>query len=343
VLIVVRLGLAAVLVVAGVAKLLDGDGSRRALAGFGVPARLVRPLALALPPLELAIGIALVPVETAVAAAIAAAVLFGAFAVAIGLALARGERPDCHCFGALHSAPAGPLALARNVALGALAATVAVAGPGDSLADVDATSAGIAVAVLALLTLVGLTWFAWQLFRQNGRLLERVAALEEAVGLEGPAAGPRLPRPQAGDPAPEFELPSLDGDTVTLAGLLERDLRVALVFTDPDCPACDDLLPELARIQRARASDLTVVLVGRGDPDANAARLNGHRAGRLLLQEENEVGSAYGVYGYPAAVTVDRGGLIETAPVLGAEPIARLLDDGDGGPPEIEVLPVSGR
>ena len=46
------------------------------------------------------------------------------FSVAIALSLARGRAPECHCFGQLHSAPAGPMTLARNAVLAALAVFV---------------------------------------------------------------------------------------------------------------------------------------------------------------------------------------------------------------------------
>ena len=49
---------------------------------------------------------ALVPAATAYWAAAAALVLLAAFSLAVGRLLRRGERADCHCFGALHSTPA---------------------------------------------------------------------------------------------------------------------------------------------------------------------------------------------------------------------------------------------
>jgi hypothetical protein len=59
--------------------------------------------------------------------ALVALLLMAFFAAAIGVTLSQGRRPDCHCFGQLHSAPVGWSALARNVVLAAAAAWVAVA------------------------------------------------------------------------------------------------------------------------------------------------------------------------------------------------------------------------
>jgi uncharacterized membrane protein YphA (DoxX/SURF4 family) len=123
-----RLILAAVFALAGAAKLADLAGSRTAVAGFGVPERLAGPAGTALPLAELATAVLLLPDATARAGAIAALGLLLAVSVGIRASIARGDAPDCHCFGQLHSEPAGPRALARNFALALLAGFVVVAG-----------------------------------------------------------------------------------------------------------------------------------------------------------------------------------------------------------------------
>ena len=126
----IRLLLAAVFAVAGIAKLRDLEGSRGAMKDFGVPAKLAGPAGVLLPLAEIAVAIALVPTVTARWAAVVALLLLLAFIWGIANALRRGESPDCHCFGQLHSAPAGPSTLARNAALALLAAVVVVEGAG---------------------------------------------------------------------------------------------------------------------------------------------------------------------------------------------------------------------
>ena len=71
ILLIARLLLAGVFAVAGAAKLTDLAGTRRALAGFGIPDRLGGSLALALPLAELAIAVALLPRASARLAAMA--------------------------------------------------------------------------------------------------------------------------------------------------------------------------------------------------------------------------------------------------------------------------------
>src|SRR5947209_15440906 len=105
VLLIVRLLLAAVFLVAGLAKMADLAGSRQALRDFGVPARLADPFGLLLPLAELAVAVALLPTISAWWGALGALVLLLLFVVGIGYNLVRGRHPECHCFGQLPSAP----------------------------------------------------------------------------------------------------------------------------------------------------------------------------------------------------------------------------------------------
>ena len=130
------LALAAALGVAGLAKLLDPRGSREAAMAFGVPDRLAGFVGRGLPLAELAIAVCLLPTATRWYAALAALGLLLAFSAGIARVMARGEAPDCHCFGQLHAAPAGWWTLARAGALAALAGFLVVAGrddPGSSV------------------------------------------------------------------------------------------------------------------------------------------------------------------------------------------------------------------
>src|SRR5262245_43391913 len=116
-LLLIRMGLACILAVAGVAKLADLDSARRSLAEFGVPALPARWLAYALPIVEIAIAASLLPSATAWWGALVAVILLLVFIVVIGYNLARGRTPACHCFGRLSSAPAGWNTILRNAAL----------------------------------------------------------------------------------------------------------------------------------------------------------------------------------------------------------------------------------
>ena len=60
-----RLSLALVFGVAGIAKMADPAGSRRALTDFGLPKRLVLSVAWALPAVEIIVALALIPLDSA--------------------------------------------------------------------------------------------------------------------------------------------------------------------------------------------------------------------------------------------------------------------------------------
>src|SRR4051794_10268799 len=101
------LALAAVFGVAAFGKLMDLEGSRAAVEGFGVERRTAGVLGIALPFAELAIAAGLIIAPLSRAAAVAALVLLLAFAAGVARAMRRGEAVECHCFGVLHSAPVG--------------------------------------------------------------------------------------------------------------------------------------------------------------------------------------------------------------------------------------------
>src|SRR5918998_1880730 len=217
VLLLARLLLAAVFGVAGVAKLADRAGSRRAATDFGVPAALAPALGILLPLAELALAVALILVSSAWWGAVGALALLLLFVVGIAANLVRGRKPECRCFGQLHSGPAGPKTLVRNGVLAAVAGFVVwegYNGAGPSavtwLAGLSAPQvAGLAFG-LALLIILAAQWLLLlNVLRQNGRLLRRVDALEWARGAGGAAPSPNGVEAQPpaglpiGDTAPE--------------------------------------------------------------------------------------------------------------------------------------------
>src|SRR5215203_5523354 len=218
VLLIARLVLIVVFVVAGISKLTDREGSRQAMSDFGLPAALAAPFGLLLPLAELAVAVALVPAATAWWGAVGALALLLLFVAGIGVNLARGRKPDCHCFGQLHSAPAGPITLTRNGVLAAVAAFVVWqsrdgAGPSAMGWMGELTAAQSIALILGLVgfaLLAGQWWFLLNLLRQNGRLLVRVEALEANRGADAAVPSANGTQQAAGLPvgsqAPAFSL-----------------------------------------------------------------------------------------------------------------------------------------
>ena len=353
-----RLLLALVFGIAGIAKVLDPAGSRVGLRQFGVPEWLVRPLALGLPLVEVSIAVSLVPNASARWAGLGGLGLLCLFVTGIGLNLARGRHPDCHCFGQLHSAPIGWPTLTRNGLLVGAAGLVAWQGPGLDAGSWLGTMTPIGwVAVAADVLVIGVVllegWFILNLTSQQGRLLLRLEALEGSTGTDRSANGAAVSAAQAvlpiGSPAPDFQLSGVLGETHTLRALLASGRPLMLVFSDPDCGPCNALLPELGRWQREQANELNIALVSRGDIDANLGKAREHGLGQVLLQKNREVATVYHYKGTPSAVLIGADGLIASLVVAGAEAIRALVAQGVGGAiaprqaAQLAVAPSNGR
>lgn len=337
-LLAVRLLLAVVFGVAGVAKLLDLAGSRKSLVNFGLPELLAKPVGLLLPVAELICAIALIPDRFAQWGASGIAALLVVFIVGISVVLAQGRRPDCHCFGQLHSTPVSSATLLRNVVLLALAGFVLANHQANPSANVlrDLGRLGtfptIMFAVALVLAIAGVLelWFLVSLLRQNGRLLLRIEAIEAKLKIEPTAPIVRgLP---VSTPAPDFFLKNLDGDTITLGMLRESGKPVMLVFTGPDCGACDALLPQLAQWQTKHAERLKMVLITRGDAATNRDKTSPHGLSDVLLQSDREVWESYLVTGTPSAVLLVNG-LIDSPLVAGEDAIRELIARATLPPP----------
>jgi len=337
-LVLARLLLCVVFLIAGLAKLADLAGSQQAMRDFGVPAKLAPPVGTLLPLAELAVAVALIPPISAWWGGLGALILLVLFVAGIGSALLHGRQPDCHCFGQLHSAPAGWPTLIRNLVLAAVAGVVVGFGrstPGPGVLDwltpltvIQRIEVLAGVIVLALL--IGEGWLLFQVMAQQGRLLLRIEALEARLTEGGPAA---MLQPTAGmaglavgTPAPSFTLPTLTGESISLEALRALGKLVMLIFSDPGCGPCTALLPEIGGFQREHATKLVVALISRGTVEANRPKVSEYGLRHVLLQTDREVAQAYQASGTPSAVVVRRDGTIGSPLAQGADAIRALLD-----------------
>ena len=308
---------------AGVAKLIDRAGTRDGVVEFGVDRRIAGAVAGALPVLEIAIGVALVPNVTARFGALGAALLLVVFTVAITRSLARGHAPDCHCFGQVHSRPVGWGTVARNVALLACAAFVAVAGWNNaglsatgwvrraSFPWIVAAAAGVVIVAL-------IAFLLW---------LSSPTAPADPTDPTDPAdaGAPRFGLP-LGVPAPDFELDGIGGRRWSLSSLLAEARPVLLVFTAAGCVPCEGLLPELAGWQREYRDRLTIALIARGERNRNERTAREYGLDLMLLGERGEAAAdAYKAHGTPMAVLVAPDATIASQTVAGTGAIETLI------------------
>jgi thiol-disulfide isomerase/thioredoxin len=321
--------LALVFGLAGATKILDLKSSCTAMIEFGVPRLLSTPLGFSLPFLELLIACSLLDPRTVRWGALAAIVLLSVFALAIVINLSHGKRPDCHCFGQLHSEPVGPSTLLRNGFLLLLAALVFLQDPnrGITISAFALLFPGRAVTSILLLTIVLATviqsWVTFHLFRQNGRLLLRIEALETSQGGLSKTTSRPDPALKIGVQAPTFELSLARGGSESLHGLLRRGKPVVLVFSDPHCGPCKALMPDLARWEHRYSSKLTFAVITRAVSKDKIARQ--YDLEYVFIQKDRETAQQYQAVGTPTAILVGADGLVASAPAFGASAIGNMI------------------
>jgi uncharacterized membrane protein YphA (DoxX/SURF4 family) len=136
VILVLRVGLGAVFLAAGVLKIGHADDFASEIAGFALlPQALIAPLALLLPFLETMVGLYLIAGLFTRFAAWLAALEMAVFAGAIASAVLRGIHASCGCFGPNdHSTTSWP-EVGRDLGLVVVASIVALRGPGALAVD----------------------------------------------------------------------------------------------------------------------------------------------------------------------------------------------------------------
>jgi peroxiredoxin len=115
-----------------------------------------------------------------------------------------------------------------------------------------------------------------------------------------------------GKPAPEFELPSVDGDTVSLSQF--RGKPVVLAFFASWCHPCEEELPALEEIQQEYGDDLQVVIVNYqdhiGDDSEEFVRRLKVTYPALLQPQGDPVSAEYGVHEIPQTFFIDEEGIL---------------------------------
>ncbi len=142
---------------------------------------------------------------------------------------------------------------------------------------------------------------------------------------------------RVGDPAPQFNLPSLDGKQVRLSDY--RGKIVVLEWFNPECPfvrASHTTGSLVDAAKRAEEEGVVWLSINSSAPGKQGHGLDANRAGEehfalahpILLDEQGEVGKAYGAERTPHMFIIDRTGAL----VYGGAP--DNSPDGEGKSPE---------
>lgn len=314
--------LAAVLITSGVLKLRDRSGTREAVTGFSIiPAALVVPIAMFLPVVEVGLGLALLVVwgRLFAVAALLSLALMTAFAVVVGVSLARGERPTCHCFGEASSEPISTGTVVRNVALVAVAlVAVALGRPFDGFFPVlGEVSAEIVSLVVLSVSAGALIWWLW--FRLADSHRARVRAERERDEAR------ERPTTNAPVSIPDVVVHDRNGAGMTLAGIVAGEGKARLlVGVSPGCAMCKDLVPQLPVWREQFGKELGVTVLSWGTWEASVEAY-GDEADHLFVSPDGSAFMALGMSGTPAVVLLGNNNTVAAGPAMGQAEILELL------------------
>jgi peroxiredoxin len=154
---------------------------------------------------------------------------------------------------------------------------------------------------------------------QNGLIASPVASGADAIrDLMATASAP--PPLAKGERTHDLIMPDLDGRQLDLAEL--RDGPTLVLFWNPDCGYCQQMLGDIKAWESHRNEDAPRLLViSAGSVASNRAQ--GFQA-TVLLDGSFQVGQAFGATGTPAAVMLDAEGRVASGVGVGAEEVLAL-------------------
>lgn len=332
ILLLLRLTLFAVFAMAAIGKLLDLKGAEKAVRDFGTPEDLAKPFAVALPFAEAVFAFCFLFPSTSWVGALGGLILLLSFTGAMIFQMAKGNAPDCHCFGQMHSEPVSRKSLVRNIIFSVFALFLVAQGRDRQGLDITSTNsdsmqlivifAGLALTAAALLLLK-------KVIDNQSQILRRLELLEvisrEGVPVDRSDAG----HPQDGLPIgarfPDFELSDAAGRAVSLKPLLSDGRPAVVFFVSPTCEPCKALLPEMEKWEAELGDRMNFVLFSSGKPEDNAGKF-GVFSGEVILQEKREIAELVQARWTPTALFVRSDGTIGSQVAAGDVAIRDLID-----------------
>jgi peroxiredoxin len=336
-LLLIRILLAGIFALAGVAKFLDLKGSRKAFMDFGIPPSLAMPGAIALSIIEIAIAAMLLSIDTSWYAAVGASFLLLLFIMQMLYQVIRGNAPDCHCFGQIHSEPVSPKSIVRNITFAVPAVCLAYQGSrnqGFSLLDprLDLMQLVFGTTLVALLFAV--IFSLRKISQQQTEIMRRIEIMELVARDGAHVERDDVVSPHEGLPigavVADFELPDLNGKIVSLDDIKSARKPVLFLYVSPSCSPCKVLVPEFETWQRDLADKLQILFLSRGTAEENIDKFGGDVEKTILLQKHREVADLFKAQWTPTAVLMDANGRISSHAAAGDTAIRELIEAIDG-------------
>ncbi len=332
VLLIIRLILFGVFAVAGISKLLDPEGAKKAMRDFGTPEEFTGFFAIALPFAEIVFAVCLLFVSMSWVGSAGALLLLTTFIGGMIWQIVQGNKVDCHCFGQIHSEPVGIKSLVRNIIFALMAVVLLFSGRDNQGLDLAATTPGMVqmVLLLFLVTLgVLLLGYLVKVAKQQNEIMRRLGVLEFASSEPG-----AVERNEAGDPSdglpigaplPDFAIADLEGQTVHFDQLLTGSRPFLFLFLGAECSPCDQLLPEIEDWEADLSNKLRFVFVSHGSVSVNKDKFG--KPGRTVLVEKaREFADGVKAKWTPTALFVDPRGNIASHVAAGDIAIRRLIE-----------------
>jgi peroxiredoxin len=202
--------------------------------------------------------------------------------------------------------------------------------------------------ILQAVTLLTLTFFLFQLLRQQGRILLRLDTLEHPSRAQdnhsNGASGPQ--ELSIGTPIADFELPDLTGQRISLSHF--RGRRVLLIYWSAECGFCDITAAELSGMQGAlHENHIQLLLISYGDAEANRRLASEQRltCPILLLNgshtQSSIATSAFEYCGTPSAYLLDEDGKVSRALAAGMDAVLNLAREVTAKMHTIRMLPLT--
>lgn len=338
-LVIIRLFLFGIFALAGIGKLLDLKGSKKAVEGFGVPESISKSFALLLPLLEIAIAVALLPVQLSWFGAIGGGALMLVFIGGMLWQMWQGNAPDCHCFGQIHSEPVSKKSLLRNAAFVLLASFLVFQGrgnqgydlldPANNFSETNVMQVIIGIAVLGFLAAI--VYILNKISGQQMQIMRRIEVLE-LISHDG---GKEVEREDVNDPAhglpigaqvPEFEIADIRGKKIGYENILPIGKPSLLFFVSPSCNPCEALKPEVIEWQKELGDKVNFIFISSGKAKDNEAKFGENGFTNLYLQNENEIADLLHTEWTPTVLFIASDRSIASRPAAGDSAIRELLE-----------------
>jgi peroxiredoxin/uncharacterized membrane protein YphA (DoxX/SURF4 family) len=332
-LLIIRVILAALLITAGVAKLADLKGAEKAARGFGVSGSLAIFGPVLLSVAEIVLGLILLFPSVSWWGALGAAALLAIFVGMMAYQWFRGNAPDCHCFGQLHSEPVGIKSIVRNVIFLALAAIPILRGPNAQGLQLQAVTSEMMPTILETLAVImigGAILYLRKIIAAQDELRRRLDLLE-VISKEGSVvdhehlSDPNLGLP-IGSPLPDIELRDLDGQKISSRDLIGSEKGVLFYFVSPTCEPCQALLPEFDQWSKDLSGRVRTFFISSGSQKENLKKFEGLNRSLILLDDERRFALAVGGRWTPTALFIDSAGNIASHVAAGDIAIEELVE-----------------